>query len=63
MPEEIWLLETPALKKNRNIKVNKIKDSEGYFRIPQGILIEGIEYLIGPMTQLFVSIYVTKLVR
>ena len=38
----------------------KIKNSEGFDRIPQRILIEGIEELVRPLTSLFKLIYEEK---
>ena len=45
---------------NRAIKSVKIKNCEGYDRIPQRILCEGIEYLIQPIHRLFSLIYEQK---
>ena len=42
------------------IKSIKIKNCEGYDRIPQRILYEGIDYLIEPMHKLFNLIYESK---
>ena len=39
------------------VKQLKIKNCEGYDRIPQRILIDGIDALINPLTQLFALIY------
>ena len=35
------------------IKMLKIKNCEGYDRIPQRVLIDGIDLLIDPLTKLF----------
>jgi hypothetical protein len=40
----------------------KIKNSEGFDRIPQRIIKDGIDILIDPITSLFKSIYETKLI-
>ena len=45
---------------DRAIKSVKIKNCEGYDRIPQRILCEGIEYLIQPIHRLFSLIYEQK---
>ena len=42
------------------VKSLKMKNSEGYDRIPQRILIDGIEHLIKPLTILFNKIYEDK---
>ena len=42
------------------IKDVKIKNTEGYDRIPQRILIEGADFLIGPLTLLFKIVYRDK---
>ena len=39
------------------IKDLKLKNTEGYDRIPQRILIDGHDFLIVPLTQLFKLIY------
>ena len=39
------------------IKMLKIKNCEGYDRIPQRVLIDGIDLLIDPLTKLFSMIY------
>ena len=40
-----------------------MKNSEGEDRIPQRIIIEGIEQLINPLTHLFKNIYDKKEIR
>ena len=40
----------------------KIKNCEGYDRIPQRFLIDGIDILINPLSQLFSLIYRDKLI-
>ena len=42
------------------VKTIKVKNNEGYDRIPQRILVDGIDQLITPLTQLFSLIYNTK---
>ena len=42
------------------IKSIKIKNCEGYDRIPQRVLNEGIEHLLSPLSILFRSIYNSK---
>ena len=42
------------------MKEIKLKNSEGCDRIPQRILLDGIEILAGPMTTLFNKIYLQK---
>ena len=42
------------------VKQLKLKNCEGYDRIPQRFLIEGISILINPLTKLFSLIYSTK---
>ena len=42
------------------IKTIKVKNNEGYDRIPQRILVDGIDHLITPLTHLFSLIYNTK---
>ena len=39
-----------------------IKNSEGYDQIPQRILIDGIDILINPLSQIFALIYRDKLI-
>ena len=39
------------------VKDLKMKNTEGYDRIPQRILLDGIEVLIEPLTQLFKMVY------
>ena len=41
------------------VKTLKIKNCEGYDRIPQRILVDGISELIHPLTELFELIYAT----
>ena len=38
----------------------KMKNSEGDDRIPQRVLIDGIEILLGPLTNLFKNVYEKK---
>ena len=40
------------------VKMLKVKNCEGYDRIPQRVLIDGIDLLINPLTKLFSMIYV-----
>ena len=42
------------------VKFLKIKNCEGHDRIPQRILIDGIKYLITPLSVIFNKIYKTK---
>ena len=42
------------------VKSLKVKNSEGYDRIPQRVLIDGIDHLILPLTELFNKIYHKK---
>ena len=42
------------------IKSIKIKNSEGYDRIPQRILVEGIKHLLAPLSKLFKTVYDSK---
>ena len=42
------------------IKSLKPKNCEGHDRIPQGVLIDGMDVLIIPLTRLFLKIYETK---
>ena len=42
------------------IKSIKIKNCEGYDRIPQRVLIEGIEHLLKPLSKLFTLVYSNK---
>ena len=44
------------------VKQLKLKNCEGYDRIPQRILIDGIDILINPLSQLFSLIYREKLI-
>jgi hypothetical protein len=44
------------------VKTLKVKNCEGYDRLPQRVLKDGIDYLIYPFTFLFKSIYNTKLI-
>ena len=44
------------------IKSLTIKNCEGYDRIPQRILIDGISHLLRPLSQIFDKIYRTKLI-
>ena len=44
------------------IKSIKIKNCEGYDRIPQRVLNEGIEHLLSPLSILFRSIYNSKFI-
>ena len=39
------------------VKTLKLKNCEGYNRIPQRILVDGIDKLINPLTELFTLIY------
>ena len=39
------------------MSTNKIKNCEGWDRIPQRIFVEGIEVLAAPLTNLFKKIY------
>ena len=41
----------------RAIKTIKMKNAEGDDRIPQRILIDGVEILLEPLTKLFTNIY------
>ena len=38
----------------------KPKNCEGYDQIPQRILLDGVQYLLKPLAQLFNQIYLTK---
>ena len=40
----------------------KVKNCEGYDRLPQRIIKDGIDHLVGPLTVLFRSIYNTKVI-
>ena len=42
------------------IKCIKVKNCEGYDRIPQRVLIEGLEHLLCPLSKLLESIYVSN---
>ena len=44
------------------VKTIKIKNNEGYDRIPQRILVDGINHLITPLTHLFSLIYTKKII-
>ena len=44
------------------VKSIKIKNSEGYDRIPQRILVDGIGYLALPLAHLFNEIYCTNVI-
>ena len=44
------------------VKSIKIKNSEGYDRIPQRVLTEGITYFLAPLTKLFQLIYRDKMI-
>ena len=44
------------------VKQLKMKNCEGYDRIPQRILIDGISILIAPLSKIFSLIYSTKLI-
>ena len=44
------------------VKQFKLKNCEGYDRIPQRFLIDGISILINPLAKLFKLIYSTKLI-
>ena len=47
---------------NECVKNIKIKNTEGFDRIPQRILVEGREQLLEPLTQLFELIYRDKVI-
>ena len=42
------------------IRSIKIKNCEGYDRIPQRVLIEGIDHLLNPLSKLFTLVYSQK---
>ena len=42
------------------VKSLKTKNCEGHDRIPQRILIDGIQYLLDPLSKIFNKIYNTK---
>ena len=42
------------------IRCIKIKNCEGYDRIPQRVLVDGIEHLLKPLTILFKLVYEEK---
>ena len=42
------------------VKSLKIKNSEGFDRLPQKILFDGLDHLIDPLTSLFSKIYYSK---
>ena len=52
--EKMFMLQDNVLE---CIKPIKIKNGDGHDRIPQRILLDGADYLIGPLTELFSLIY------
>ena len=44
----------------RCIRSIKVKNSEGYDRVPQRILVDGMIHLLPPFTKLFDAIYYSK---
>ena len=42
------------------IKSIKLKNRKGYDRIPQRILVDGVDHLLPPLTKLFIVIYTEK---
>ena len=42
------------------IKCIKIKNCEGYDRIPQRIIVDGLMHLLGPLSKLFEAVYCVK---
>ena len=57
VPDENFVSE---IKLREVISSMKIKNCEGYDRIPQRILIDGIDFLAKPLTALLNQIYITK---